>query len=323
MAGVRVEALVVGAGVCGLTTAIRLGEAGMAVTIVAAEPPEATTSAAAGAMWGPYLAEPRDRVSAWSQATLAELTRLAGEQGSGVRLVSGIEASRTVQEPPGWASLLPGFRPCTPAELPPGFVTGWRYTAPLVDMPVYLRYLLERFAALGGMLVTATVTSLQDCLHAAPVVVNCAGMGAASLVPDDSLVGIRGQLAVVANSGITEFFSEDTGLAPDLMYIYPHADTVVLGGTAEPGMTTRAPDVETARRIVARCAEVEPRLAGAEILEHRVGIRPSRPQIRVEEQRAQAGRLFHNYGHGGAGVSLTWGCADDLVAALGSLPSTG
>jgi hypothetical protein len=36
-----------------------------------------------------------------------------------------------------------------------------------------------------------------------------------------------------------------------------------------------------------------------------------------------AGRLLHNYGHGGAGVSLSWGCADDIVAALGSLPSTG
>lgn len=148
-------------------------------------------------------------------------------------------------------------------------------------------------------------------------------MGAASLAPDDSLVGIRGQLTVVANPGITEFFSEDTGLSPDLLYIYPHGDSVVLGGTAESGKTTRMPDVETARRILARCAEVEPRLWGAEILEHRVGIRPSRTHIRVEEQRIHTGRLFHNYGHGGAGVSLSWGCADDLVATLGSLPTTG
>lgn len=322
MAGLRVEALVVGAGVCGLTTAIRLAEAGIAVTIVSAEPPEATTSAAAGAMWGPYLTEPRDRVNWWSQATLAELTRLADERGSGVRLLGGIEASRTPQEPPEWAVLLPGFRRCTPAELPPGFVTGWRYVAPLVDMPVYLRYLVRWFAALDGTLVTATVTSLQDCLHRTPVVVNCTGMGAASLALDESLVGVRGQLAVVANPGITEFFSEDTGASPDLMYIYPHGDTVVLGGTAEPG-TTRMPDVETAHRILARCAEVEPRLTGAAILEHRVGVRPSRPQIRVDEQHVPAGRLFHNYGHGGAGVSLAWGCADDIVAALGTLAPGG
>jgi len=322
MASVRVEALVVGAGVCGLTTAIRLAEAGMAVTIIATEPPEATTSAAAGAMWGPYLAEPRDRVSAWSRATLTELTHAASEPGSGVRLVSGTEASRTAQEPPGWARLLPGFRPCTPAELPPGFVTGWRYTAPIVDMPTYLRYLLARFEALDGKFVAGAVTSLQACLRVAPVVVNCAGMGAADLVPDDTLVGVRGQLVVVADPGITEFFSEDTGLSPDLLYIYPQGNSVVLGGTAEPGVTTRTPDVEAARRILARCSEIEPRLADAEILEHRVGIRPSRPQIRVEEQRTQVGRLLHNYGHGGAGISLSWGCADELVATIGAGPTT-
>ena len=46
------DALVIGAGVCGLTTGISLAEAGLSVTIRTAAPPERTTSVAAGAVSG-------------------------------------------------------------------------------------------------------------------------------------------------------------------------------------------------------------------------------------------------------------------------------
>jgi len=28
------------------------------------------------------------------------------------------------------------------------------------------------------------------------------------------------------------------------------------------------------------------------------------------------GRVIHNYGHGGTGVGLSWGCASDVVALV-------
>ncbi len=87
--------IVVGAGVIGLTTAVVLAEAGFAVRVLAKQMPENTTSAAAGAMWGPYLVEPRDRVQAWAEYSLRTFTGLAETPGTGVRLVTGIEASRS------------------------------------------------------------------------------------------------------------------------------------------------------------------------------------------------------------------------------------
>lgn len=314
------DALVIGAGVSGLTTAICLAEAGLRVHIWTAEPPQHTTSVAAGAMWGPYLVEPIDRVRVWSAHTLEVLRQLAGDPTTGVRLTPGVEASRSPVDPPEWGSQLDGFRVCEPYELPEGFAAGWRFTAPLIDMPVYLDYLERRFAAAGGTSEIRRIRSLTEAAEAAPMVVNCTGMGARELIPDPDLTPIRGQLVVVENPGITEFFSEDTGLSPDLLHYAPHGDTVILGGVAQPGEWSRQPDPTTAAAIVARCAKVEPRLQDIQVLDHRVGLRPTRPYVRVDSEEPSGVRLIHNYGHGGAGVTLSWGCALDVAALAGARP---
>ena len=266
-------------------------------------------------MWGPYLVEPIDRVRVWSARTLEVLRQVAQDPQTGVHLTSGIEASRTPADAPEWGSQLDGFRRCDASELPAGFAAGWRFTAPLIDMPRYLDYLQQRLTAAGGTLEIRRIGSLEEAAEVASLVVNCTGMGARDLVPDPDLVPIRGQLLVLENPGITEFFSEDTGLSPDLLHYGPHNDTVVLGGVAQPGEWSRRPDPGTAAAILARCAAVEPRLRDARVLDHRVGLRPTRPSVRVESQQLNGIHVIHNYGHGGAGVTLSWGCAVDVVEA--------
>jgi D-amino-acid oxidase len=321
------DALVIGAGVAGLTTAICLAEAGLRVEIRAAEPPGQTTSAVAGAIWGPHLVEDSDRVAEWCASTLGTLTGLAGQPGTGIRLASGVMAIRAADVDPRLptevAAMGDGIRPCAPAGLPAGFVAGWRYTAPVVSMPVYLDYLLDRFRQAGGELRIGTVASLAEAAAstAAPVLVNCAGTGAHDLVPDPAVIPYRGQVVIAENPGLTEFFIGQPDADHELVYVFPHDGRVVLGGTEVAGDWSAEPDPGTAARIVRDCAAVDPRLASARIIEHRVGFRPARPQVRLEAEDAVAadGRsqrlLVHNYGHGGAGVTLSWGCAR-AVASL-------
>ncbi|MEV6009178.1 FAD-dependent oxidoreductase [Streptomyces sp. NPDC051976] len=305
-AGERV--VVIGAGVSGLTTAIVLAEAGVAVHVIAEELPGAT-SLAAGAMWGPYLVEPKHMVDEWSECSLEVFRELADDPASGVRLASGIEASRHADQPPDWATSLPDFIPCSTAGLPAGFASGYRFTVPLVDMPVYLDYLQRRLHDADGTFEQRWLGSLDD-VGPASAVINCTGLGARTLVPDLDLRPIRGQHVVVSNPGLTEFFSEDTGASQDLLCIYPHGDTVVLGGTAIDGDGSLGLDERAASAILARCVEVEPRLAEARVIAHRIGARPTRGRVRVEADRRSDGTLVvHNYGHGGAGVTLSWGCA--------------
>lgn len=281
---------------------------------VIAEEVPGVTSLAAGAMWGPYLVEPKDKVDQWGQRSLEIFRELAEDPSTGVRLTSGIEASRTAEAPPDWATTLPDFRPCELAELPTGFSAGYRFTVPLIDMPTYFDYLLRRLDAAGGTVERRRLAALADA-GPAPVIVNCAGLGAKDLVPDPDPSAASTSLS--PNPGLTEFFSEDTGFSRDLLCFYPHGDTVVLGGTAIDGEGDLGPDDTVAANIRARCTEVEPRLAAVRVLEHRIGVRPTRSMVRVEvEQSEDATVVLHNYGHGGAGVTLSWGCAEETASLL-------
>jgi D-amino-acid oxidase len=301
--------------VVGLTTAISLAEAGLVTRIVAEAPPGATTSVAAGALWGPVRCGPPERCREWARTGLDVLSALSGVPGAGVHQLSGRELCAAPETPPEWTSLLPDVRVLGDGDLPAGFAAGWAYTAPAVHMPVYLNYLLGRYEALGGSLSAETVTSLASV--SAPVVVNCTGIGARSLVPDPAVVPVRGQIVVAENPGIAEFYLDHGDNGTDYVYVFPHGDVVILGGTAHEGVADLTPRPEVSARILRDCGAVFPALRGARVITERVGLRPVRPSVRLEREELPGGRvLWHNYGHGGAGVTLSWGCAAELTAAV-------
>lgn len=296
---------VVGAGVVGLTCAVRLLEAGHRVDVLARELPPETTSAVAAALWYPYLVEPRDRVLAWSAASYAAFAGLAhGETEAGVRLVPGTEVFRTTEPRPWWAGAVPDLAPT--ADVPDGFGAGWSFTAPVVEMPVYLRWLTTRVLGHGGSLTRLTLGGLPV---GPDVVVNCSGLGARLLGHDPGVVPVRGQVAYVEQVGLERWWLDGSGLS----YVVPRRDDIVVGGTEEPGEWSPTPSPEQAERILARARELVPALRGARVLRHRVGLRPARSAVRLERQ----GAVIHCYGHGGAGVTLSWGVADEVAALVG------
>ena len=312
----QADALVVGAGVVGLTTAISLAEAGLRTRVVAADPPGRTTSFAAGAIWGPVRTAAAGPTLEWARTGLEVLSSLAGDPAAGIRQVSGMLVAAAPGPAPPWLPILPGQRPLSAAELPAGMACGWRYTAPVLAMPRYLTYLAERLARAGGeMEIGAPVTSLASL--EAPLIVNCTGIGARDLVPDPLVIPVRGQVVVVANPGVEEFYRAPSD-GVDSVYLFPHDDVVILGGTAEEGAWDTGPREDITERIRRDCIAVQPLLRDAPVLAVRVGLRPYRPEVRLEAEDLGDGRvLWHNYGHGGAGVTLAWGCAREVAAAAG------
>jgi D-amino-acid oxidase len=309
------DVLIVGGGVIGLTTAVCLVEQGLAVRVRTAHPARGTTSAVAGAMLGgPVFAEPHEAALRWHQVGMREFAILAARPDTGVHIAQGRLVSHLGREMPDWAPTLPGFRPCAPAEHA-GFPVAFWISSLLADMPVYLDYLVDRFIAAGGDIDYRPVASLEEAAAEALVVVNCSGVYARHLAGDRHVHPVRGQHVVVENPGIDDFFFEGGAESAWTGYM-PHRERVVLGGTAAAGDWSLTPDPGQTQQILRRCAAVEPRLARARVIEVGVGLRPGRPAIRLESESVGRTRLIHNYGHGGVGVSLSWGCARDVTEMI-------
>lgn len=300
--------IVVGGGVIGLTTALILARSGRRVRVWAREPAARTTSAVAGALWWPYRIQPEQLVGEWSLASLAVYEGLAEQaRETGVRMVEGVHLGVRMDELGAWAARVPGL-----ARTDAGTGAALAARLPLIDMPVHLGWLRERLLKAGGLLEQREVTDLAGV--PASVVVNCTGLGARSLVPDPAVRPVRGQLVVVENPGITTWLTSAAEHAAESTYFFPQPEGLILGGTAEEDAWSLEPDPRVAAEIVARCAAVRPEIAGARVLAHRVGLRPARPAVRLERQLLPGGRvLVHNYGHGGAGVTVAWGCAREAA----------
>ncbi|MFB7636976.1 FAD-dependent oxidoreductase [Streptomyces sp. NPDC056149] len=313
------EISVVGGGVIGLSSAIVLAEAGHRVRVLARDGAGGTTSAVAGGLCWPYRIRPYEEAVRWSLRSLQVFTGLAGRPAeTGARLVAGVQADAGGGAPEegleAWYAAVPGLRRARAEELPPGCGAGWRARTPLVEMPVYLRYLERRLAAAGGTVVARPVASLAEAAEGARAVVNCSGLGARELVPDAEVHPVQGQLVIVENPGVTEWFSAADAGSVDTTYLLPQPYGLVLGGTAREGAWSREPDPAVAEAIVARCARYVPEVARARVLAHRVGLRPARPAVRLAAERLPDGTVcVHNYGHGGAGVTVSWGCADEVL----------
>lgn len=275
--------IVVGAGVVGLSCAVRLLEAGHRVDVVARDLPLETTSAVAAAICHPYRAAPQDRVAAWAERSAAAFERLAERSDAGVAIVEGTEATAA------------GRR---------------SFTAPVVEMPVYLEWLHARVIGLGGSVTRLNLAALPA---GGDLVVNCTGLGARLLGSDSSVVPVSGQVVYVEQFGLDRWWL-DTTTPEGPTYVIPRSRDVVVGGTDVEGDWSRTPVPAVAEDILARGSRLVPGLASARVIRHKVGLRPARPEVRLE----RAGRVVHCYGHGGSGVTLSWGCADevaDLVAA--------
>lgn len=300
---------VVGAGVVGLSCAVRLLEEGHRVDVLARDLPLETTSAVAAAIWYPYRALPIDRVLAWSARSYDVFVGLADRPGSGVTLRDGVEVFASPQADPWWRSAVPRLDHVTP---PPGYGDAWTFQAPVVEMPVYLSWLASRVSELGG---TITRLNLATLPVGPDLVVNCAGIGARLLASDSSVIPVRGQVVYLSQVGLEQWYLES---ASPPTYVVPRAHDIVVGGTDQEGEWSRTPSPSHAEAILSRARRLVPELASARVLRHRVGLRPARPEVRVERVAVDGQRVVHCYGHGGAGVTLSWGTADEVVELVGT-----
>ena len=312
---------IVGAGVSGLTCGVVFAERGYRTAIFAKETGQQTTSAAAAAIWFPYHVEPANGVIPLALRTFDVLAELARAPGTSVAMIELQQFSRIGEiQIPDWAiqfraqslsSVATGLRAVRDRAQRGGysFKSGFSLRVPLMDTTIYLDYLATRFRNAGGEIhANVRFEKVEDVDRKFDLVINCAGIGARELVQDFDLEPHRGQVAIVPRiEGLSCAIVCDD--AP-LMYAIPRTNDCVFGGTNEIDGNLAA-DPATTARIVAECSRVL-NIDKPKVLAERVGLRPFRKSgVRLERDQLSDGRtVIHNYGHGGAGFTLSWGCAE-------------
>src|SRR3954454_3221864 len=305
---------IIGAGVSGLTCGIVFAERGCRTGIFAKQTGRQTTSGAAAAVWFPYHVEPAERVIPLALETYQVLLEIARFPESGVSIIETQQFLRTGEiEIPDWA--IPLGASVIPSKVegsPDSFQSGFSLPVPLMDTTIYLDYLAARFRKAGGdMRANVRFEKLEDVDTEFDLVINCAGIGARELVHDADLEPHRGQVAIVPRiKGLSAAIVCDD---EPLMYAIPRANDCVFGGTNDVSDNVAA-DPATTSQIVAECSRIL-KIDRTRVLDERVGLRPFRKSgVRLERDALADGRtVIHNYGHGGAGFTLSWGCASEVL----------
>ncbi|WP_408960527.1 FAD-dependent oxidoreductase [Natrinema sp. 74] len=273
---------------------------------------------------------------------------LAAAGSMGVRQQPHFVLSEEDQSDPEYATTVRGFRRLSEVERYPRrpdarSVFGWRFDAYFAELPVYLSRCYTLYDSLGGTVHKRSLT--RDACRDLPgdVLVNCAGLGSRRLFDDPRpwMVHVGHQvladgLSLVQNESGDLFsynYVPDPDTIPDGLagevYAYPRMDTIVLGGSRIPvspdedwdgqilGSSRSVGGVEVPSRIIAINDELLDAYADVAITEGelvgRYGFRPVRDPdghgVRIERVSRNGRPVVHNCGHGGAGVTLSWGSA--------------
>ena len=327
--GRTLHVAVVGAGVIGLSVAAHLVELALperlVVTLIADKFSPHTASDKSGGLVVPpdvpagVDASRSDRQEKrWVCSTFKRLHTLYNSENGGevgLKMVHGYYPAKADSSVSWWKDVVLGFRAADDSEAAMLSLQGkpiYAFSSYTVQVKTYLPWLLQCFIKAGGIARQAKVNNLSE-LSSYDIVINCTGIGAAQLVDDPMLYPAAGHVVSVKAPWVTQFFLEPLS-GKYRAQVFPHIDSVFLGGTFDSKNISLDVAPEEVAEIMRRCQAVVPSLSGAEIVDTWVGVRPMRKGgVRLErEEGTHHPVVIHCYGHGHRGVSASWGCAEEV-----------
>lgn len=307
----------VGQGVIGLTTAEALVSAGHSVTIYSKDDNVNTASYGAGAYWWPHKAWPPERVSNWSAISYNVFEEISEIPDSGVKMHRHFRYSEREDETKYALKLTKNVRTIPVETLPFFAIDAFECLLPVIDVPVYMPWLKKRVQNMGVKFVTQSLSSLNELESEADFIVNCSGLGAKTLVNDTEVFPIRGQVVRVEKNPALDTCIRMVHRDPVLTLILPRSNDILLGGTVNENSESTSPNDRETQEIVERCSRVLPEIATLKVLGASAALRPGRFEVRLEKDLSVCTiPVIHNYGHGGSGYTIAYGCAKEVVDLL-------
>ncbi|HPH22298.1 MAG TPA: FAD-dependent oxidoreductase [Chitinophagaceae bacterium] len=303
--------VVVGAGISGLSTAYELLQAGHRVTVMAKEFSPNITSNKAAAFWFPYHIRNDQRGRDWCKKSYSFFKEKSTDSLTGIGMISIIKASKKgVEDETSWLDYMPetSFNKLEEAALPNGYDKGYKATVPLIETQIFLPWLMNQIKEKGANIVQQEITDLQELEDNFDVVVNCSALGARQLCNDATVIPFRGQV-VLLEPGLPNYIFLDNQTPS---YIVPRKDATIVGGTYEEGVYDAITEEQSLQEILQKAYTILPALKQRKVIGSWAGLRPFRNLVRLEKE----GNIIHNYGHGGSGFTLSFGCAKQILQIL-------
>jgi len=301
---------VIGAGISGMSSALKLVEAGNSVAVFAKAFSPNITSNRAAAFWLPYHIRNDKRGINWCRKSYEVYKELATNPETGISISQLIkvvaddvplnEVDRT------WKDFMPAdsYRSLPPDQLLPGYIEGDEAEVPLIETQIFLPWLQSELKRKGVLFHEQTITSFDELANH-DLIINCSGLGARALCNDEQLIPYRGQVALLSpKEGLPIFLDNEKP-----QYIVPRKDAIIIGGTYEENVFDEVTEPHTIEFLLQKAFAIYPELKEQTYLGSWAGLRPHRNDVRLEREN----NIIHNYGHGGSGFTLAFGCAEDVV----------
>lgn len=327
---------VLGSGVVGLTTAIRLAEVGASVRIYAKKFPPETTSNAACALFLPLWIDPAGsenvelsgKALEWSAFSWAKFKNLVETPSSGIRLMKNYEYCSDENERQGIISFFKDHSRVYEEEATRACFNNRHlaiFDTYVIETPLYLKLLKSACDNSNIEFVCDTFSEIDD-LQRLPesVVFNCLGLGAGQVFCDPSLFPVKGQLSLYkwnASSNI------DFAIGNNDLCLIPRSDHLILGSLYQKEFDHEGEDQSAheflLHELFNRCiVPVSMKhlliyLKESKPIRLLAGLRPARNGgVRIAAEYVKNKMVIHNYGHGGSGITVSWGTVEDSLQLL-------